>query len=63
MIFLPEIDGSSQIKNFIDSLNLSELKVGDVSAKFTAESAKKIYQSVKSSSLNRGFFVFFSEIW
>ena len=37
-----EFDGSSRIKNIItDRLNPDELKVGDISAKLTAESRKK----------------------
>ena len=40
---------SSPIKNFTDSLNLCrELQVDDTSAKFTAESTKKLYESSKS---------------
>ena len=35
---------SSPIKNFTDRLNLGELQVDDMSAKFTAESAKKYIQ-------------------
>ena len=36
-----EYDRSSPIKNFTDRLNLRELQVDDISAKFTAESTKK----------------------
>ena len=36
-----ECDRSSQIKNFPDRLNLRELRVDDISAKFTAESTQK----------------------
>ena len=37
-----EFDGSSRIKNIItDRSNLGELKVGDISAKRTAENTKK----------------------
>ena len=36
-----ECDRSSSIKNFTDRLNLCELQVDDMSAKFTAESTKK----------------------
>ena len=44
-----EYDRSSLIKNFTDRLNLRrELQVDDISAKFTAESRKKLYESGKS---------------
>ena len=36
-----ECDRSSSIKNFTDRLNLGELQVDGISAKFTAESTKK----------------------
>ena len=43
-----EYDRSSPIKNFTDRLNLRrELQVDDISAKFTAESTKKLYESGK----------------
>ena len=34
-------DKSSPIKNFTDKLNIRELQVDDISAKFTVESTKK----------------------
>ena len=40
MVFA-EYDRSNPIKNFTDRLNLRELQVEDISAKFTAESTKK----------------------
>ena len=40
MVFA-EYDRSNPIKNFTDRLNLRELQVDDISAKFTAESTKK----------------------
>ena len=40
MLFV-ECDRSSPIQNFTDRLNLRELQVNDISAKFTAESTKK----------------------
>ena len=44
-----EYDRSSPIKNFTDGLNLRrELKVDNISAKFTAESKERLYESVKS---------------
>ena len=36
-----ECDRSSPIKNFTETLNLRELQLVDISAKFTAESTKK----------------------
>ena len=36
-----ECDRSSPVKNITDRLNLRELKVDDIRAKFTAESSKK----------------------
>ena len=36
-----ECDRSIPISNFTDRLNLCELQVDDISAKFTAESTKK----------------------
>ena len=36
-----ECDRSSPIKNFTEKLNLRELQVDDISAKFTAKSTKK----------------------
>ena len=38
---LAEFDRSSSIKNITDRLNLGELQVDNISAKFTAESTKK----------------------
>ena len=40
-MLIAECDRSSPIKNFTDRLNLYELQVDDISAKFTAESTKK----------------------
>ena len=37
-----ENDGFGLIKNFTGRLNLRELQVDDISAKFTAESTKKL---------------------
>ena len=43
-----EYDRSSSIKNFTDRLNLCcEWQVDNISAKFTAESTKKLYESGK----------------
>ena len=36
-----ECDRSSPIKNFTEKLNLRELQVDDISAKFTAKSTQK----------------------
>ena len=36
-----ECDRSSPIKNFTNRLNLCELQVDDISARFTAETTKK----------------------
>ena len=41
-----EFEGTSRIKNITDKLNLGELQVDDILAKFTAESAKK-YISIR----------------
>ena len=40
-----ECDRSSPIKNFTDRLNLCDLHVDDISAKFTAESTNKYIPS------------------
>ena len=48
-----EFDKSSSIKNVTDRLNLDELQVDGISAKFTAERTKKY----------RCFFNIFSENW
>ena len=42
-----EFDGSSRIKNITDKLNLGELQVDHISAKFTVESTKKYMPAVK----------------
>ena len=42
-----ECDRSSPIKNFPYRLNLDELQIDDISAKFTVENAKNIYKSSK----------------
>ena len=44
-----ECDRSSPIKNFPYRLNLDELQIDDISAKFTVENAKNIYKSSKPS--------------
>ena len=44
-----EYDRSSPIKNFTYRLNLDELKIDDISQKFTVENAKNRYKSGKSS--------------
>ena len=36
-----ECDRSSPIKNFTNRLNLCELQIDDISARFTAETTKK----------------------
>ena len=44
-----EYDRSSPVKNFTDRLNLCrELQVNDISATFSAESTKNLYESGKS---------------
>ena len=58
-----EYDRSSSIKNFTDRLNLCcEWQVDNISAKFTAESTKKLYESGKSG-FGQMFFSVFSENW
>ena len=42
-----EYDRNNPIKNFTDKLNLRELQVDDISAKFTAGSTKKYNHSGK----------------
>ena len=44
-----EFDGSSPIDNVSYKLNLGELQVDDISAKFAAGNTKDIYQSGKPS--------------
>ena len=41
IMLFAECDRSSPIKNFTDMLNLRDLHVDDISAKFTAESTNK----------------------
>ena len=53
-----EYDRSSPIKNFTDRLNLCELQVDDISAKFTAENTTKLYTTQVNRVLNRCFLVF-----
>ena len=53
--YFSKLDGSCGIKNIItdsDILNLGGLHVDDISTKNTAESRKKLYQSIKAMKEN-----------